>query len=113
VGCLNIFLGLIFRQHARPRRSITAWRARAQDLAHDVLPAPVVMVADRFGPSVVEKLGSTVFRTDREEKASEKKEKSTGLGFGRQAGKTGATPFISRPLESLPRYAVSAVASMK
>ncbi|KAI0027488.1 hypothetical protein K488DRAFT_74506 [Vararia minispora EC-137] len=106
IGCVNMFLGLVFRHHARSRRSIRAWRERAKE----VLPAPVAIAAD--------KLSSAVFTNDRtwekDKDAESTQEKFSGFGFGRQgekaAGKGGL--FISRPLESLPRYASSAAPSM-
>lgn len=41
LGCLNILLGLIFRERAKQRRSIMSWRAEAKGVlpaAHDLRP---------------------------------------------------------------------------
>lgn len=106
LGALNILLGLVFRQHARPRRALTAWRERAKD----VLPAPVVAAADT--------LASRVFHKDAGVPGAEQAdaaglpERFAGLGFGRQGEKAAMAAksmFISRPLESLPRYAAKTI----
>ncbi|KAI0063324.1 hypothetical protein BV25DRAFT_1907100 [Artomyces pyxidatus] len=99
VGCLNIFFGLIFRQHAKSKRSITSWREQAKG----VLPAPVQRAAS--AASAAASLSSTVFGTPMEK--NEGGEKWAGYGFGRQGEKkAGLKGFlISKPLESLPRYA--------
>ncbi len=41
LGCLNILLGLIFRERAKTKRSITSWRAEAKGIlptTHDLRP---------------------------------------------------------------------------
>jgi len=97
VGCLNIMLGLILREHAKAKRNVTSWR----DHAKSVLPPPVQRAASSastlYGAAFSEKKGS----------GHGLGERFAGYGFGRQgekeAGKKGF--LISKPVEALPRYA--------
>jgi len=103
IGCLNMVLGLIFRQSAKSKRSITSWR----DHAKAVLPTAVTShIPSKAAPSFV----SSVYSTDR---ADENQHSARGLGFGRQgeqnAGMKGF--LISKPLESLPKYTGGSPAS--
>ncbi|KAH7872601.1 uncharacterized protein C8R40DRAFT_474720 [Lentinula edodes] len=110
IGCLNIFVGLIFRQGAKSKRSITSWREHAKSaLPTHVAGVPVAPIVTH-APSFV----SNVFGNEKERHstASDGSEASTtsskaSLGFGRQGEKAAAMKgyFISKPLESLPRYA--------
>lgn len=119
LGCLNILVGLIFREKSKPRRSITAWKERAKD----VLPAPVLSGVEKgmeFGRAVgVEppRFMSNVFDTHqhipRHDTGDSGVSRSTtgtsksGLGFGRQGSKAAELKgfLLTRPVESLPRYA--------
>jgi len=106
IGCLNMLLGLMFRESAKERRSITSWRAEAKGIlpsANDNRP-----VFTGASPAVVRREFS--FEKDppdtpeiRTWKSPEKVE----YGFGRQGEKTaGLRGFIlQKPEESLPRYA--------
>ena len=38
VGCLNIFLGLVFRESAKAGRSLSAWHNQYKDTSDSVLP---------------------------------------------------------------------------
>lgn len=118
LGCLNIVVGLIFRAKVKPRRSLTAWRERAKD----VLPAPVMGGIEKgmeFSRAVgVEppRFMSNVFDSKpvpRNDTGESETSSKSGLGFGRQAEKAAGLKgyFISRPAESLPRYAAKAVSS--
>ena len=97
IGCLNILLGLIFREHAKAKRSVTSWR----DHAKSVLPPPIQRAASSastlYGAAFSEKKGH----------GNDLGGRFAGYGFGRQgekeAGKKGF--LISKPVESLPRYA--------
>jgi len=95
VACLNMTLGLIFREHAKPKRSIRVWRAG--DSA-GTLP---VHTGDLANP----KFRRSLFGGKRAE-TSDGDEKSNGLGFGRQgekqAGLKGFT--ITIPAETVPHY---------
>ncbi|KAJ4481127.1 hypothetical protein J3R30DRAFT_3464524 [Lentinula aciculospora] len=110
IGCLDIFVGLIFRQGAKTKRSLTSWREHAKSAlpthAAGVPVAPIVSHAKSFV--------SNVFGNEKERHstASDDSEATTasskaGLGFGRQGEKAAAMKgyFITKPLESLPRYA--------
>ena len=119
LGCLNILIGLIFRAKVKPRRSITAWKERAKD----VLPAPVLGGFEKgmeFSRTVgVEppRFMSNVFDTpghiprnntgDSGVSRSTTGTSKSGLGFGRQGEKTAELKgfILTRPVESLPRYA--------
>lgn len=104
IGCLNVFLGLIFREGAKSKRSVTSWREHAKS----ALPThvggvdirPVVNMASS-PPSFVSNMwpGSG----GKDEKPSDK----AGFGFGRQGEKAAGMKgfLISKPIESLPRYA--------
>jgi len=95
MGCLNMMLGLIFREHAKFKRSIRAWREGSDPSA---LPMHTGNLATpKFHPSLFGgKPGDT---TDQDEK-------SGGLGFGRQGEKqAGLRGFIiSKPTEAVPHY---------
>jgi len=120
LGCVNILVGLIFREKSKPRRSITAWKERAKD----VLPPPVLGGIEKgmeFSRAVgVEppRFMSNVFdtpnhipRNDTGDSGVSRSTTSTsnksGFGFGRQGEKAaGLKGFVlTRPIESLPRYA--------
>ncbi|KAH9013024.1 hypothetical protein EDB85DRAFT_2032044 [Lactarius pseudohatsudake] len=96
LGCLNILLGLIFREHAKTKRSLTSWREQAKG----ILPPPVQRAASSsstlFNSSLFSEKGA----------GNERKGRFDGYGFGRQAEKkANLKDFITRPVESLPRYA--------
>lgn len=104
IGCLNILLGLIFREKGKAKRSVTSWR----DHAKSVLPPPVQRAASSastlWGPAFSEKKNGS---------GKDLGARFAGYGFGRQgekeAGKKGF--LISKPVEALPRYAPRARAS--
>ncbi|KAI0314953.1 hypothetical protein OF83DRAFT_396754 [Amylostereum chailletii] len=100
IGCLNMLLGLIFRHHAKPKRSISSWREQAKG----VLPPGVTTAA-----SAASSLSSRVFNGKHAEEKPDEGQRWAGYGFGRQGEKkAGLKGFlISKPLESLPRYAPS------
>ncbi|KAH9951998.1 hypothetical protein B0H21DRAFT_9100 [Amylocystis lapponica] len=92
LGCLNMLLGLVFRERAKTRRSITSWRAEAKG----VLPSTHDLRPTFARPSST--FVSSIFKG---------KEEKTSFGFGRQGEKTAGLKgfLISKPLETLPRYA--------
>jgi len=105
IGCLNIIIGLIFREKGKAKRSVTSWR----DQAKSVLPPPVQRAASSastlWGPTFSEKKNGS---------GKNLGERFAGYGFGRQgekeAGKKGF--LISKPVEALPRYVPRARASI-
>ncbi|KIK09595.1 hypothetical protein K443DRAFT_127499 [Laccaria amethystina LaAM-08-1] len=105
IGCLNVLMGLIFREGAKSKRSVTSWKEHAKS----ALPThvggvdirPVVKMAESAAPSFVSNMwpGSG----GKDEKPFDK----AGFGFGRQGEKAAGRDgyLISKPVESLPRYA--------
>ncbi|KIP07800.1 hypothetical protein PHLGIDRAFT_19086 [Phlebiopsis gigantea 11061_1 CR5-6] len=97
LGCVNMLLGLVFREGAKQRRSVLSWRAEAKGVissAQDLRPA-FVRPQSGFMANVFHKGGEA------------DNEKTGGYGFS-YAGekKAGLKGFlISKPLETLPRYA--------
>ncbi|KAJ6584940.1 hypothetical protein B0H19DRAFT_1107319 [Mycena capillaripes] len=94
IGCLNMLAGLIFRESAKSKRSITSWREHAKN----TLPTHVAGVDIRPVAAAAPSIIPSVFKSE---------EKPQGYGFDlkgeRAAGLKGY--LISKPLESLPRYA--------
>ncbi|PCH43105.1 hypothetical protein WOLCODRAFT_138198 [Wolfiporia cocos MD-104 SS10] len=102
IGCLNMVLGLIFRESAKKRRAITSWRE-----TDDVLPRTSL----RSGPRpflTATHTGSSATAWDEKSGSSR-----SGKGFGRQGEKAalqrGAT--VTMPPEALPSYAPRPTAS--
>ena len=75
LGCLNMVLGLIFRQSAKEKRSFTNWRGHAKG----VLPTAVAAHIPSKAAAV--SFVSSVYSTDRTE---ENQSSERGFGFGRQ-----------------------------
>ncbi|KAH9852924.1 hypothetical protein C2E23DRAFT_755954 [Lenzites betulinus] len=100
LGCVNILLGLIYRETAKTRRSRAAWRARFEGL--DVLPttAPPRQLVMR-SPTWHEKDNGA--ETSRAGSLSSQK---SGMGFGRQGEKAALARgyTVTRPEEALPTY---------
>ncbi|KIM48668.1 hypothetical protein M413DRAFT_437852 [Hebeloma cylindrosporum] len=111
LGCLNMLLGLIFRESAKPKRSITSWRAEAKG----ILPTtsdqrPVFVNATPIVSSVFSQEKGQQVHVSHETVTDAHSFRSTekaGYGFGRQGEKAaGLRGFIlQKPEESLPRYA--------
>ncbi|KAJ3566911.1 hypothetical protein NP233_g6705 [Leucocoprinus birnbaumii] len=127
IGCLNVFLGLVFRERAKSKRSIMSWKQQAKG----VLPAPVQqglgaakVVSSHlgvwpgsdeekkkfghiFGDSVSSKL--SVGSNGSHDGGATLKRDFSGMGFGRQGEKAAQLKgfLISKPVESLPKYAPS------
>ncbi|KAH8099626.1 hypothetical protein BXZ70DRAFT_894518 [Cristinia sonorae] len=100
LGCVNMLLGLIFREGAKVKRSITSWKEQAKG----VLPKTTDLRPQFARP----KSGfvSTLFTGSSEKtKVSDPESNvSNGLGFGRRAEKHANLKgfLISRPVEALP-----------
>jgi len=126
IGCLNMFLGLIFRESAKERRSILSWRAESKGIL------PQMTGAD--GPRRFKSTGSggalLLDRSLSTEKSagygwshgaadlksdfgSFRSIDKQGYGFGRQGEKAAGLKgfLLQRPEESLPRYASPAPSS--
>jgi len=95
IGCLNILIGLIFRDSSKSLRSITEWRDRVPDLPR------ANSIAKTGSPSYV----SSAFAPASDKAPSH--DFKGNYGFGRQGEKAAALKgfLISKPLETLPRYA--------
>ncbi|KAK7455102.1 hypothetical protein VKT23_010973 [Stygiomarasmius scandens] len=115
IGCLNMLLGLVFRESAKPKRSIRAWREEGRGV-FDVVTPPQAGTKSMsvFAPVTPAMTGSSQFTSTEKDiekgPASEfgvKRNSSSGFGFGRQGEKkAGLKGFIlQRPEETLPRYA--------
>lgn len=122
LGCLNVLLGLIFRERVKSKRSVTSWREHAKGaLPTHIGPLdirPAVNAGERYmtqkGGALSEAWGSPPpfvnhLHTGSTTNSDGKTEKSgfSGLGFGRQAEKAAAAKgfLISKPIEALPKYA--------
>ncbi|PPR02829.1 hypothetical protein CVT24_002226 [Panaeolus cyanescens] len=116
LACINMLLGLIFRESAKEKRSIRAWRAEAKGvLPTSVDQRPQFVGSQSYVNSVfsqgdnkgmwTEKVPVTIVRND--STATWSSTDKAGFGFGRQGEKAaGLRGFIlQRPEESLPRYA--------
>jgi hypothetical protein len=88
-------LGLIFRESAKTKRSVTSWREHGKS----VLPPSVHRAASS---------ASTLYGLASSEKSRGNGlgDRFAGYGFGRQGEKkAGLKGFlVSKPLETLPRY---------
>ena len=111
LGCLNMLLGLIFRESAKAKRSVSSWRADVKG----VLPTS----QDNRPVFVNNNSTSTVFPSPSEKAPYVKRQDSAasdngswrstekaGYGFGRQGEKSAALRgfILQKPAESLPRY---------
>jgi len=103
IGCLNILIGLIWRESVKSKRSLTSWKEHAKSvLPTHVGPVPVQTLATH-GVA----LASNVF--GRDEKVKETPTGSSGhsMGYGRQAEKFFASKgyLVTKPVEmALPVY---------
>ncbi|KAF8802296.1 hypothetical protein BYT27DRAFT_7173515 [Phlegmacium glaucopus] len=119
LGCVNVLLGLIFRESAKSKRSVTSWREHAKSaIPTHVAGIDVRPITASSSPSLVSKLytgGSTptysptvgrMGSISKEETTASADDKFAGFGFGRQGEKAAGLKgyLISKPVESLPRY---------
>lgn len=85
VGCLNILVGLIWRESAKSKRSITSWREHAKGALPTHVAGVDVRPAMAAGPpSFVSNMWGG---NDEKNRASEAGSGKSGLGFGRQGEK--------------------------
>ncbi|KAI0929335.1 hypothetical protein AcV5_006630 [Taiwanofungus camphoratus] len=101
LACLNMLLGLVFREKAKAQRSITSWREEAKG----VLPKSSDLRPSFTRPAST--FVSNIFKGDGGRARAIDEFGKTGFGFGRQGEKTAGLKgfLISKPLETLPRYA--------
>lgn len=87
IACLNMLAGLIWRQSAKSKRSVTSWREHAKS----ALPTHVAGVDVRpMMPSAPPTFMSNMFSGHKNDDNNEKPPNRAGLGFGRQAEKAAA-----------------------
>jgi hypothetical protein len=104
VGCLNMLLGLVFRESAKQRRSIALWREDSKS----ALPTTANEIRARFaGTGFVPKSFHTRTDSSSTGNSGATLNEKAGYGFGRQGEKASALRgiVISKPVEALPRYA--------
>ncbi|KAF7297117.1 hypothetical protein MIND_00944600 [Mycena indigotica] len=102
IGCLNIFVGLIFQESAKAKRSFTEWREQSKG----ALPTHVAGVDIRPTPPSIVSNVSSAFSRDEKAPSYTGNEGKIGFGFGVQGEKAvGLRGYlISKPVDSLPRY---------
>ncbi|KAH7889494.1 hypothetical protein F5I97DRAFT_538748 [Phlebopus sp. FC_14] len=128
VGCLNMLLGLIFRESAKERRSISAWRDGSKDILPTTQLAPAMNLSRSTSSSSGQSYASSTVYEEKSRDLAEfgaaRSASRAGYGFGRQGEKAagmkgswndgrltdsiltcGPGFLISKPLETLPRYA--------
>lgn len=112
LGCINMFLGLLFRESAKSRRSITSWREDAKGVLPTSNQLPPRANLDRSGSSSSGESSTSSTMYDEKgrgvtEFGAARNASRAGYGFGRQGEKAAGLKgfLISKPLESLPQYA--------
>jgi len=109
IGCLNIFLGLIFGVKAKRNRSIRAWRSDSDDVLPPVgeKRPPFTRPDNSYVSSFFKSSGKS------DSGAAPTSESTSGLGFGRRGEKAaslkGAYSFASIRLELVNTWNVSQV----
>jgi len=111
IGCINMFLGLIFRQKAKERRSITTWRTEKRPILPDTrdLKGDFSRRSSAYitGTPSVHSVGSGRHSPDNSEESQWQSTEKFGLGFGRQGEKNASLKgfMLNKPLEARPRAA--------
>ncbi|KAI0651177.1 hypothetical protein C8Q79DRAFT_1107440 [Trametes meyenii] len=106
IGCLNILLGLIFRESAKWRRAPAAWRERFQN----VLPTTGAPPSGPPRPLMMSTGGGVSWEAHRDgadaSRSGSLGSQKSGMGFGRQGEKAALARgyTITRPDEALPTY---------
>jgi hypothetical protein len=110
IGCLNILIGLIWRESGRAKRSVTSWRETTKDVLPKVRDLRPTMISSPPPPSF-HSLSKSVDEKDSYD--SEASVNRVGYGFGRQGEKAAANRgyLITRPVEALPRYVPKATSN--
>ena len=119
LGCLNMLLGLIFRESAKAKRSISSWRAEVKG----VLPTsqdnrPVFAKDNSVSAAFSSPSEKAPYVTRQDTSASDNRSwrsEKAGYGFGRQGEKSAALRgfILQKPVESLPRYMTPPPASTR
>ncbi|KAH8827345.1 hypothetical protein DL96DRAFT_1498914 [Flagelloscypha sp. PMI_526] len=114
LGCVNMLLGLVFREGAKRKRSISSFKEDSRSILPTINHMDSRPDISKPTPQFLSSMltGSTQSYT-RESSASEVMSEKSGMGFGRQAEKAAGLRgfFLQKPEESLPRYAAPAPAA--
>lgn len=117
LGCMNMFVGLVFRDKAKDKRSLLSWKESKK--AKGLLSLPQHFAGKNVGPIRPIFTGSNAsshqtpgshFSTLSDEKAAyyaNNDEKGRGYNWGSQAMKKATTfgaTILQRPVEALPPY---------
>lgn len=108
IGCLNMLLGLIFRESAKHKRSIRGWRAEAKGILPTASDKRPVFV--NATPSSISSMFSNNEKAPQDAgldySTSWRSTHKQGYGFGRQGEKAAGLRdlILQKPEESLPRY---------
>jgi hypothetical protein len=86
IGCLNMLLGLIFRESAKQKRSVTAWRAQAKGILPTSQDNRPVFTRPSH-ESVQRSFSMEKEIPDTAEFGTWKNPDKSGYGFGRQGEK--------------------------
>jgi hypothetical protein len=120
LGCLNMLLGLIFRESAKTKRSISSWRAEVKGVlpsSQDNRPVFVNNNSTSAAFSSPSEKAPYVKRQDSaaSDNGSWRSTEKAGYGFGRQGEKSAALRgfILQKPAESLPRYMAPPPASTR
>lgn len=81
IGCLDILVGLIWRESARAKRSLTSWREQAKSVLPTHVAGVDVQPAMSKATSTASSVVSSLF-TGKDQSSSK-----AGFGFGRQGEK--------------------------
>ncbi|KAJ7199398.1 hypothetical protein GGX14DRAFT_545074 [Mycena pura] len=106
VGCLNMLLGLVFREKAKVRRSLRGKRAEQNN--RGIIAPHALTTAPQFPTAAFPGTGTEKVPDDESfDFSTWRSSDKAGYGFGRQGEKAaGLRGFmLQRPEESLPRYA--------
>ncbi|KAJ7139986.1 hypothetical protein C8R43DRAFT_600739 [Mycena crocata] len=104
IGCLNMLLGLVFREDAKSKRVL---RNNKPDATKGIIAPPFVNASPQFAPTAA--AGPPFVLTGDADAVSFASWKNSDMakaayGFGRQGEKAGAL-HVARSEEQLPRYA--------
>lgn len=109
IGCLNIFLGLIFRERAKTKRSIKGWKEGNKDILPTTgkMPPYVLTLPQQQGPTPVHNTFYSSYDEKGASRSGSLSSQKAGYGFGRAGEKLAANQgyVVREPEESVPPYA--------
>lgn len=118
IGVINILVGLVFREKSKTKRSITLWRNPINELPTNRFDIANTISRQMTGSEhggAPPSFTSTMSSHEKPTTVLESIASRPGYGFGRQGEKAAAMKgfIISKPLETLPRYAPKASSSSR